>query len=159
MPYRYVAIAPSGEEVQGKIDVPNETQAERALWDANYRVVSIRKQRELPGLEKILPSLFAVKKRSLITFSRQLATLLESGVPVMRCLELLEEQATSKPLANAIHGIARDIRGGSTFANATRAYPAIFPTLYPRMVELGERTGRLEEMLNQLADYMEREDE
>jgi len=159
MPYRYVAIAPTGEQVQGQIDVPNESQAERALWDANYRVVSIRKERELPGLEKILPSLYGVKKRAIITFSRQLATLLESGVPVMRCLELLEEQATSKPLANAIKGIARDIRGGSTFADALRGYPAIFPTLYPRMVELGERTGRLEEMLNQLADYMEREDE
>ena len=159
MPYRYVAIAPTGEQIQGQIDVPNEAQAERALWDADYRVVSIRKARELPGLEKILPSLYGVKKRALITFSRQLATLLESGVPVMRCLELLEEQAASKQLANAIRGIAREIRGGTTFADALRGYPSIFPTLYPRMVELGERTGRLEEMLNQLADYMEREDE
>ena len=138
MPYRYVAIAPSGEQVQGQIDVPNEAQAERALWDANFRVVSIRKERQLPGLEKILPSLYGVKKRALITFSRQLATLLESGVPVMRCLELLEEQAASKQLANAIRTIARDIRGGSTFADALRAHPAIFPTLYPRMVELGD---------------------
>lgn len=158
MPFRYVAIAPSGEQVQGQIDLPDEAQAERALWDASYRVISIRKQRELPGVEKFLPSLFAVKKRTLITFSRQLATLLESGVPVMRCLELLEEQSSSKPLANAIRGISREIRGGQTFADAIRRYPAIFPALYPRMVELGERTGQLEQMLNQLADYMERED-
>jgi type IV pilus assembly protein PilC len=158
MTFRYVAIAPSGEQVQGQIEVADESQAERALWDADYRVISIRKARELPGMEKILPSLYGVKKRSLITFSRQLATLLESGVPVMRCLELLEEQCSSKQLAAAIRGISRDIRGGSTFADAIRAYPQVFPTLYPRMVELGERTGRLEQMLAQLADYMEREE-
>lgn len=158
MAFKYVAIAPTGEQVSGQIDVPDEAQAERALWDASYRVISIRKERQLPGLQKILPSLYGVKKRSLITFSRQLATLLESGVPVMRCLELLEEQSTSKPLAAAIRGISRDIRGGSTFADSIRGFPEVFPTLYPRMVELGERTGRLEQMLNQLADYMEREE-
>jgi type IV pilus assembly protein PilC len=159
MAFRYVAISPGGEQVHGQIDVPDEAQAERALWDANYRVISIRKERELPGLEKILPSLYGVKKRSLITFSRQLATLLESGVPVLRSLELLEEQSTSKPLSAAIRGVSREIRGGTSFAEAIRMYPAIFPTLYPRMVELGERTGRLEQMLNQLADYMEREEQ
>jgi type IV pilus assembly protein PilC len=159
MSFRYVAISPAGEQVSGKIDVPTEDQAERALWDANYRVVTIRRQREMPGLEKILPSLYGVKKRSLITFSRQLATLLESGVPVLRSLELLEEQSTSRPLAASIRGISREIRGGSSFAEAIRAFPAVFPALYPRMVELGERTGRMEEMLNQLADYMEREEQ
>ena len=75
MAFRYVAIAPTGEHVRGAIDVSNESQAERALWDANYRVVSIRAERKLPSLESLIPSLFAVKKRVLITFSRQLATL------------------------------------------------------------------------------------
>ena len=158
MSFRYVAIAPTGEQISGAIDVADEAQAERALWDANYRVVSIRAQRKLPTIESIFPSMFAVKKRALITFSRQLATLLESGVAVMRALELLEDQAGSKPLAKAIHGIARSIRTGSTFADAIREHPAVFPPLYARMIELGERTGHIEEMLRQLATYMERED-
>lgn len=158
MAFRYVAIAPSGEQVHGAIDVTNESQAERALWDANYRVVSIRPARRLPALDALVPSLFAVKKRALIMFSRQLATLLESGVPVMRSLELLEDQATAKPLQKAIHGISKSIREGSTFADSVRAYPLIFPPLYSRMVELGERTGHIEEMLRQIATYMERED-
>ncbi len=159
MSFRYVAIAPSGEHVSGALDVASEALAERALWDANFRVVSIRHERKLPGIEQVLPSLFAVKKRALITFSRQLATLLESGVPVMRSLELLQDQASSKQLAEAIGGISKSIRGGSTFATAIEAYPAIFPPLYPRMVELGERTGRIEDMLRQLATYMEREEQ
>lgn len=158
MAFRYVAIAPNGEQIRGALDVPSEAQAERALWDADYRVISIRQVRKLPGIEQVFPSLFAVKKRALITFSRQLATLLESGVPVMRSLELLEEQAASKPLATAIAGISKSIRGGSTFASAIEAYPAVFPPLYGRMVELGERTGHIEEMLRQLATYMEREE-
>ena len=158
MAFRYVAIAPDGEQIRGALDVPTEAQAERALWDADYRVISIRQERKLPGIEQVFPSLFAVKKRALITFSRQLATLLESGVPVMRSLELLEEQAASKPLATAIAGIAKSIRGGSTFASAIEQYPAVFPPLYARMVELGERTGHIEEMLRQLATYMEREE-
>jgi type IV pilus assembly protein PilC len=159
MSFRYVAIAPSGEQISGALDVASEALAERALWDANYRVVSIRPERKLPGLEQVLPSLFAVKKRALITFSRQLATLLESGVPVMRSLELLQDQAASKQLAAAIAGISKSIRGGSTFASAIEEYPAIFPPMYARMVELGERTGRIEDMLRQVATYMEREDE
>ena len=158
MAFRYVAIAPDGEQIRGALDVPTEAQAERALWDADYRVISIRQERKLPGIEQVFPSLFAVKKRALITFSRQLATLLESGVPVMRSLELLEEQAASRPLATAIAGIAKSIRGGSTFASAIEQYPAVFPPLYARMVELGERTGHIEEMLRQLATYMEREE-
>ncbi len=159
MSFRYVAIAPSGEQVRGAIDVPSETLAERALWDANYRVVSIRPERKLPGIEKILPSLYSIKKRTLITFSRQLATLLESGVPVMRSLELLEEQASSKQLGEAIRGISKSIRSGSTFAAAIAEYPAIFPPIYSRMIELGERTGHIEEMLRQVATYQEREDQ
>ncbi len=159
MAYRYVAIAPSGEQIRGAIDVASESQAERALWDANYRVVSLRPERHLPQLETLAPSLFAVKKRALITFTRQLATLLESGVPVMRCLELLEEQASSKPFRRAIGGISKTIRGGSSFADAVRAHPVVFPPLYARMVELGERTGKIEEMLRQIATYLEREDQ
>lgn len=159
MAFKYVAISPGGEEVQGQIDVASEAQAERALWDADYKVISIRKERQLPGLEKIFPSLYGVKKRALITFSRQLGTLLRSGVPVLRSLELLEEQSTSKPLTAAIRGISREVRGGSTLADAVRGYPAVFPAIYPRMVELGERTGQLEDMLTQLAEYMEREEE
>ena len=159
MSFRYVAIAPTGEQISGALDVASEALAERALWDANYRVVSIRPERRMPGIEQILPSLFAVKKRALITFSRQLATLLESGVPVMRSLELLQDQASSKQLAEAIGGISKSIRGGSTFASAIEEYPAIFPPMYARMVELGERTGRIEDMLRQVATYLEREDQ
>ena len=159
MSYRYVAIAPTGEHIQGALDVPSEAHAERALWDANYRVISIRPDRKLPGLAQIFPSLYAVKKRTLITFSRQLATLLESGVPVMRSLELLQEQAGAKQLQEAIGEISKSIRGGSTFAAAIEEHPAIFPPLYARMVELGERTGRIEAMLRQMAIYLEREDQ
>jgi type IV pilus assembly protein PilC len=158
MAFRYVAIAPGGEQVSGAIDLPDAAQAERALWDADYRVISIRAERHLPTLDALIPTLFAVKKRAIIAFSRQLATLLESGVPVMRSLELLEEQAGRGPLGRAIHGVAGAIRGGSTFADAVRAHPLVFPPLYSRMIELGERTGRLEDMLRQAATYMEREE-
>jgi len=158
MAFRYLAIGPEGQQVRGALDVASEALAERALWDANYTVVSIRRARTLPGLRAVFPSLFAVKKRALITFSRQLATLLEAGVPIMRSLELLEEQANGGALAQAIRGIARSIRGGSTFSDAVRAHPAVFPPLYGRLVELGERTGQMEDMLRQIAGYMEREE-
>ena len=80
-------------------------------------------------------------------------------MPVMRCLELLEEQAGSKLFAQTVRGISKSIRGGSTFADAIAEYPAVFPPLYARMVELGERTGKIEEMLRQLATYLEREEQ
>ncbi|HEY8172036.1 MAG TPA: type II secretion system F family protein [Dehalococcoidia bacterium] len=159
MTFRYVAIGPTGEEVSGSLDAPTETQAEKALWDADYRVISLRPLRQLPSIERILPSLFAVKKRDLVTFARQLATLLESGVPVMRSLELLESQAQSRPLLRAIRGVSRTVRGGTTFAEAVREFPTIFPPIFGRMIEVGERTGRIEDTLRQVASYLEREDE
>jgi type IV pilus assembly protein PilC len=76
----------------------------------------------------------------------------------MRSLELLEEQANGGPLAHAIRGIARAVRGGSTFADAVREHPAVFPPIYGRLVELGERTGQIEDMLRQIATYMERDE-
>jgi len=158
MTFRYLAIGPDGQHVEGALEVQSEALAERALWDADFTVVSIRPVRKMPGLKQVFPSLFAVKKRELITFSRQLATLLEAGVPVMRSLELLEEQAGGGTLAEAIRGVARSVRGGSTFADAVREHPAVFPPLYGRLIELGERTGHIEEMLRQIATYMEREE-
>jgi type IV pilus assembly protein PilC len=159
MAFRYVAIGPNGEEVTGSLEVATESQAERALWDADYRVVTLRPVRRLPSAEQILPSLFATKKRDLITFARQLATLLESGVPVMRSLELLESQARSRPLLHATRGVARAVRGGSTFADAVRQFPAVFPPVFGRMIEVGERTGRIEDALRQVSAYLEREEQ
>ncbi|MCJ7831276.1 MAG: type II secretion system F family protein, partial [Dehalococcoidia bacterium] len=156
MLYKYVAFAPSGEQVVGSVDAVSEEVAERTLWDWQYKIVLLQPVRPLPRLDEIIPSLFGVKPREIITFSRQLATLVESGIALLPAIELLREQNRG-PLARVLGEITRSIKDGSPFSAAVAEHPSIFPPIYSRLMEVGERTGSLETVLRQVALHIEKE--
>ena len=83
MLYKYVAFAPSGEQVVGSVDAVSEEVAERTLWDWQYKIVLLQPVRPLPRLDQLIPTLFGVKAREINTFSRQLASLVESGIALL----------------------------------------------------------------------------
>ncbi len=126
MLYKYVAFAPSGEQVVGSVDAVSEEVAERTLWDWQYKIVLLQPVRPLPRLDQLIPSLFGVKPREIITFSRQLATLVESGIALLPAIELLREQNRG-PLARVLGEIARSIKDGAPFSAAVAEHPSIFP--------------------------------
>jgi type IV pilus assembly protein PilC len=156
MPYRYVAYTKAGERVQGTINVASEAMAEKALWRSDYIIVRLRPVRAGAALAELMPTFFGVKTRDLIVFSRQLATLIESGITILSGLQMLEEQVSSKALKKALQRVIEDLQEGETLSGAMKKHPMAFPTIYSRMVELGERMGNMEAALRQVSAYMEK---
>jgi type IV pilus assembly protein PilC len=89
-------------------------------------------------------------------FSRQMALLISSGTDIIASLELLQTQTTNKTFQKTIGEVANDIRGGSSLSMAMRKHGKVFPTVYWRAISAGERSGSLEIVLRQMADYLER---
>ena len=156
MAYKYVAITPSGQQVRGSVEAPTEEVAEQSLWAQGYRIVTLRQSWAAPPLEQVLPTVFGTKPQEIITFSRQMATLIESGVAVLAALELLQRQA-HRPLGRVLGEVAQAIKQGSSFSDALGQHPQVFPPIFSRMIGVGERTGNIEVVLRQLATHMEKE--
>ena len=97
-----------------------------------------------------------VKPKDLTAFTRQLATLVNAGLPLMRCIEVLKKQKQTPAMAECLDGISEGIAGGGTFSDALTAYPKIFDNLYINMVKAGEAGGVLEVVLNRLAEFAEK---
>ena len=97
-----------------------------------------------------------MKPKSLMIFTRQLATLIDSGLPLLRSLTVLEKQEPSPALKVAVGQLAESVQGGSTFSESLAQHPKIFNKLYVNMVKAGELGGVLEVVLNRLAEYQEK---
>ncbi len=157
MTYQYRAYTLDKRIVQGTIDAPSERMAEEALYQAGYhRVLRLREIQPRLNLKRLLPNMSRVRSRDVIDFSRQLATLLESGIPILTALQLLEKQAPAAALREIIAGLAEELRGGSSFSQALGKYPQVFPVTYCQMIRAREKTGHLEVALRQVADYIEK---
>ena len=156
MAYKYVAFTPSGEQIRGSIEAPTEEAAEQTLWEWGYRIITLRPIWTAPRVDQLFPTLFGVKSREVIAFSRQMATLIESGIAVLPALELLQRQAR-RGLARVLGDLAQAVKQGSSLSDALREHPQVFPPVFSRMIAVGERTGNLETVLRQLATHMEKE--
>jgi type IV pilus assembly protein PilC len=156
MAYRYVAYTRSGERVQGVLNVASEAAAEEALWRSDYIIVSLKPIRPGANLAALMPTFFGVKPRDLIVLSRQLATLIESGIPILTGLQMLEEETRNRALKKALQRVVEDVQEGESLSVALKKHPQAFPPIYSRMIEVGERMGNIEAVLRQLGTYMEK---
>lgn len=155
MAYRYIAYTPDGNKIQGRLEAASESAAEELLWKQNYTVVSLKEDEE--GQKGGLLAA-KIKTHDLIVFSRQLATLIDSGIPITRSLQLLQEQADNKRLKEILAEVVFDVQKGRFFSEAIIKHGNAFPSLYGRLIEVGERAGNLSMVLRQLAVYMEKEE-
>ena len=157
MPYRYIAYDSSGVEKQGVLQVEMEETAEQILYGRGLTVAKLTKIRAGLDLAKWFPTFFGPKPRDVIVFSNQLANLVESGVPLLTGLNLMLEELTSKPLQKVLKEVVEDIRQGSAISSALAKHELVFPPIYHRMINVGERTGNLGSVLRQLAIHLEKE--
>jgi type IV pilus assembly protein PilC len=97
-----------------------------------------------------------VKDKDIVIFTRQFATMIDAGLPLVQALDILSQQVESKALATALTTIKNDVEGGATYADALRKHPKVFTDLYANMVAAGEAGGILDTILNRLAAYMEK---
>jgi type IV pilus assembly protein PilC len=158
MVYHYRAYTLDKRTVRGTINATSESMAEEALYRAGYhRVLSLNEVHPALSLERMLPTLFGVKTQDVIDFSRQLATLIESGVNIITALELLQVQASRVALREIIAGLVEELRGGRTLPQALNKYPKAFSYTYCQVIKASEQTGNLEAGLRQVAGYMEKQ--
>src|SRR5271157_3848544 len=97
-----------------------------------------------------------VNAKELAVFTRQFSVMIDAGLPLVQCLEILSGQQENKAFASVLAGVRRTVEGGSTLANALREYPKIFDDLYTNMVEAGEAGGILDGILQRLSAHIEK---
>jgi len=150
------------EIITGILEAETEQEALAKLSQMGYFPLSIdREEASSEGKTGPLsPGFFTRIRRRDITFlTRQLADLLESGIPLMRALDILWEQTESRRLQEVLANLASQVREGKSFSEALTLYPKIFSSLYVNMVKSGEVGGMLSEVLARLADFGERTEE
>lgn len=155
--YKYVAKNPHGETVKGKVEAQSEAQAATALRSRGLLVITVTPIGQ-ESLAQVKELLFGIKKDEVVTFTRQLATMVTAGLSLTQSLSILAQQ--SKPaMARMVNELQREIEGGSTFAKALEKHPRVFSKVYVQLVLAGETGGVLDEVLNRLADNMEKDKE
>ena len=175
--FNYVAMDQRGKETKGTLDVANQNEAITRLKEMGYFPTKVT-EAEKPKAEKKgktgkaaaasgkgakkginlrIPGLGSgVKTKSLTTFTRQLATLVDAGLPLLRGLRVLEKQERNATLKRIVGELAESIEGGSTFSEALAQHPKVFNRLFVNMVKAGELGGVLEVVLNRLSEFMEK---
>lgn len=170
--FNYVALDSQGKETTGIIDGEDTNTAVSRIKEKGYFPTSVTEVGDKkkggrkvsgtaakPGLRKMNFNITlgsGVKSKVLTAFTRQLATLIDAGLPLLRGLRVLEKQEKAPVLKAAIRGIAESVEGGSTFSEAMAQYPKIFNKLYTNMVKAGEVAGALDTVLNRLAEFQEK---
>jgi type IV pilus assembly protein PilC len=157
--YRFLAYDPAGNRVSAMMEANSPDGVKQLLWADGLFIVNIRSRRfSFPPLEELFPSLIKVRRAELILFSRQLATFVQVGVPMLEGLAVLRDQAASRLMKKALTEIISDITTGLSLSGAMSKLPTIFPPLYVQMIRTAEVGGNLDEVLRQLASYMARDE-
>jgi type IV pilus assembly protein PilC len=144
-----------GSKQNGEIDVDNLVVAKQILARKGLNV-TVLKPKPKDIMEYIPLMQPKVKEKDLVVFIRQLATMIDAGVPLIQCLEILEEQQVDKLFKRIIGRIQRDVEEGSTFSDALRKHPKTFDPLFVSLIAAGEVGGILDVILNRLATYIEK---
>ncbi len=160
--FRYKAKDSRKEMITGILEAETEQDALTKLSQMGYFPLSIeREEASSEGQTDPLPPGFftRIRRRDITFFTRQLADLLESGLPLMRALDVLWEQTENRRLQEVLASLVSQVREGKSFSEALALYPKIFSNLYVNMVKSGEVGGMLSEVLARLADFGEKEEE
>jgi len=159
MDFSYLGYTEDKKIVKGTVSASSQAIAEQTLARSGYRVLELKPVAAfMPSWEKWFPSLFQIKPKAIIMFSRQLALLLETGADIVTSLELLRSQVSNRIFKRVLADVVSDLRGGNRLSVALSKHPDVFPPIYRRALSVGETTGSLETVLRQVADYLEKED-
>ena len=165
--YKYEALDTSGAEVKDSIEAANEEEAQQKVKAKGYFVTKLTamagskgskggKKKAKTGKSRKTFVLSGVKPKQLVTFTRQLSTLQDAGLPVLRSLRILERQMVPSALKNALIDVVEDVESGQSLSEALGRHPKAFSKLYVNMIRAGEAGGALEVILQRLADFLEK---
>ena len=144
-----------GEKKKGEIEAANEAALRGILRRQGLTSITVKQKPK--NLSEYLPFLKQkVKEKEVVIFARIFATMINAGLPLIQCLDLLAQQEQNKTFAQIITAIKEDIEGGSTLSDALKKYPNIFDDLFVNLVAAGESGGILDVILQRLSSYMEK---
>ncbi|MEE4275925.1 MAG: type II secretion system F family protein [Thermoleophilia bacterium] len=155
--FAYKALDAKGGQATGQIDGDSKAAVAQMLRGKGFTVLDVNEVKK--GLGSIeLNFMQRIKPKDLTVFSRQFATMVNSGLAMLRCLYVLEEQTPNKKLCGVIGAVRADVEAGISLSDALEKHPATFNKLYVSMVRAGEMGGILDEVLNRVAAQLEKED-
>jgi len=152
--YRYSAFDDAGNKVSGVETANSSGAAHLALLERGYQTIEVSEKKSVLKFEitkKMVP------RKDIMHFSRQLAVFVKAGISIMEALEVIAEETTDKLLQRAIYDMIERLQAGDTFASAAAAHPEAFPNYYIGILSSAELTGNLDTVLDQLADYLDRD--
>jgi type IV pilus assembly protein PilC len=160
--FTYRGVTAAGGQVRAEITAPDERAAARQLRSQGIVVQNIAVKRgvgtslslgDMPGLSGLLGG---VRGKDISVFSRQFATMIAAGLPLVQCLQTLGMQMERKRFQDIIAKVASDVESGSTLSDALGRFPRVFDELYVNLVHVGETGGVLDSMLSRLSTYLEK---
>jgi type IV pilus assembly protein PilC len=144
-----------GETKRGELNAADEATVRGQLRRQGYKSITVSKKPK--DLFEYIPFLRKkVSEKDVVVFARIFATMINAGLPLVQCLDLLAKQEQKKTFARVINSIKEDIEGGSTLTDALKKFPTIFDDLFINLVAAGESGGVLDVILNRLSGYMEK---
>jgi type IV pilus assembly protein PilC len=156
--FAFRAVDLAGIPSRGEVEAASKAAVTEQLRQNGLIVLDVSEKREALQLDSIVQRFKSVNLRNLSVFSRQFATLIAAGMPMLRSLYTLEDQTEDEMLKKAIVGVRQDVEAGSSVAQAMESQPGVFDPLYRSMVNAGEGSGRLEEALDRVAHQLEKLD-
>ena len=160
--YRFEAIDQKGQEIKDIVEAATEEDAQATIRLMGYHLtkIALHKERKSKAAKKGAAgktlSLGLVASKHLTTFTRQLSILQDAGLPILRSLNILKNQAPNGALRNSLIDTVYEIEGGSSLSEAFAKNPKVYNRLYVNMIKAGEAGGALETILQRLADFLER---
>ncbi len=144
----------AGEKRRGVMEAENRTIVEERLRSDNINIQSVKREGGLGDIQIQIGS--GVSSKDLQIFTRQLATMIDAGLPLVQCLDILAAQSENKSFKKILTSVKNSVEQGSTFSEALRKHPKVFDELYVNLVAAGEIGGILDTILNRLAVYIEK---
>src|SRR5499427_10346202 len=152
--FAYVGRTRSGAVKKGELTAKNKDEAVDQLRKQSVVVTSLEEKSGIGGLKLSFGS--GLTDKDLVIFTRQFGTMINAGLPLVQCLEILSAQSENKVLRETVSEVKTQVEGGSTFSDALRRFPKVFDDLYVNMVHAGEVGGLLDTILTRLAKHIEK---
>ena len=151
---------PSGRVTVGRLEADSLELVRGRLGELRYHIISLRQAGAAKSdLSGVLGRFQRVKLRDLVVFSRQFATMIDAGLSVVKCLDILQQQCRNPRLAEVVGAVKHDVAGGASLTDALAKHTRVFSPLYVNMVRSAETGGMLDQVLDRLASFLEKEQE
>ncbi|MBU1925821.1 MAG: type II secretion system F family protein [Candidatus Omnitrophica bacterium] len=154
--FKYVAKDEEGNTITDIIEAKDKDVALDMLRVKNMIIITISEQKGAKAAERAANK--RVKPEELVIFSRQLATMVNAGIPLVQSLDILSEQMDSLAFRKIVSQVRADVESGASLSAALEKHPKVFSFLYANMIKAGETSGMLDEILERLAGYLEKND-